>query len=48
MKNAQTKIIIYLFSTEDHFNLVIKVIMLIFPIVNQYTTSMLLFGREDR
>lgn len=41
------RLILYLVSTEDHFHLVIKVIMEIFPVVNQHTTSMLFFGREN-
>lgn len=40
-------LILYLFCIEDHFHLIIKVIMQIFPIVNQHTSSMLLFGREE-
>lgn len=40
-------LILCLVSTEDHFQLVIKVIMQIFPIANQHTLAMLCIGRED-
>jgi len=40
-------LILCLVSTEDHFQLVIKVFMQIFPIANQHSPAMSCFGSKD-